>query len=180
MSVRPGKSLFEGADEVVVEGQVFDDDFRPVPGADVRASVRGPLGTSEERTREISLVDLGKGRYRGTMPGLPPGNYGIEGTARLGGAELGDDRSEMTIAPFRMEFEDPAPNFALLRDVARESGGRFLTVDEAGTLPDLLDLDPVVERSARELPFVENPLFFLALLGLLGSEWALRRRRGLP
>jgi hypothetical protein len=86
----------------------------------------------------------------------------------------------MTIAPFRMEFEDPAPNFALLRDVARESGGRFLAVDEAGDLPGLLDLEPVVERSARELPFVENSLFFLALLGLLGSEWGLRRRRGLP
>lgn len=178
--IRPSKSLFEGADRVVVEGQVYDDDFRPVEGVDVRATVRGPLGTLSEKAREISLVDLGEGRYRGTLPGLPPGDYRIEGTARLGGAELGGDRSEMTVAPFRMEFEDPAPNFGLLRDVARESGGRYLGIDEADELPGLLDLDPVVERSVREIPFVENPLFFVALLGLLGSEWALRRRRGLP
>lgn len=180
VAIHPAKPLFEGADRVIVEGQIYDDDFRPVPGADVRATVRGPLGTLEEKAREISLVDLGEGRYRGTLPGLPPGDYRIEGTAQLGGATLGDDRSEMTVAPFRMEFEDPAPNFALLRDVARESGGRFFPLDEARTLPDLLELDPVVERSVRELPFVENPLLFLALLALLGSEWALRRRRGLP
>ncbi|MBZ0269557.1 hypothetical protein K8I85_15490, partial [bacterium] len=178
--IRPGKSLFEGADRVVVEGQVFDDDFRPVEGADVRATVRGPLGTLEEKPREISLVDLGEGRYRGALPGLPPGDYAIDGTARLGGAELGTDRSEMTVAPFRMEFEDPSPDFELLRDVARLSGGRFFPVDEAGDLPALIDARKIAETSVREMPFLENPLFFLALLGLLGSEWAMRRRRGLP
>jgi hypothetical protein len=178
--IRPGKSLFDGAETVVVEGQVYDDDFRPIEGADVRASVRGPLRTEGERTREISLVDLGSGRYRGTLPGLPPGDYRIDGSAGLGGEELGRDESEMTVAPFSMEFEDPSPDFALLRELARESGGRFLPLEEAGTLPGLLDLQPVTDRSVREWPFQENPLLFLALLGLLGSEWALRRGRGLP
>jgi hypothetical protein len=178
--IRPGKTLFEGAEKVVVEGQVFDDDYRPITGADVRATVRGPLGTMKEKAREISLVDLGEGRYRGSLPGLPPGDYGIDGTASLGGAELGTDHSEMTVAPFRMEFEDPAPNFELLREIARASGGQFLAADAAAGLPDLLHAEPVRDRSARELPFVESPFFFVALLGFLGSEWALRRRRGLP
>lgn len=178
--VRPGKNLYDGAESVVIEGQVYDDDFRPIEGADVRATVRGPLGSEEERPREISLVDLGGGRYRASLPGLPPGDYRIEGNAALGGAELGGDQSEMTVAPYRMEFEEPAPNFALLREVARESGGEFLLLDEAGDLPDRLVLEPVVERSVREWPFQESSLLFLALLGLLGSEWALRRGRGLP
>jgi hypothetical protein len=49
-----------------------------------------------------------------------------------------------------------------------------------GELPEMLDLEPVVERSVKEWPFQEQPLVFLALLGLLGFEWALRRGRGLP
>jgi hypothetical protein len=178
--VRPGKSLYDGAESVVIEGQVYDDDFRPIEGADVRATVRGPMGQEEERPREISLVDLGAGRYRASLPGLPPGDYRIEGNAGLGGAELGGDQSEMTVAPYRMEFEDPAPDFALLREVARESGGRFVLLDEAKDLPDELKLEPVVERSVREWPFQESSLLFLALLALLGFEWALRRGRGLP
>jgi hypothetical protein len=178
--VRPVKNLFEGAENVVIEGQIFDDDFRPIPGADVRATIRGPLGTAEEKAREISLVDLGEGRYRGTLPGVAPGDYAIEGTAQLGGTSLGSDASEMTVAPYRLEFEDPAPNFGLLRELARESGGRFLTLEEAKQLPELLKLDPVLDRSVRETPFLESPLLFLALLLLLGSEWALRRSRGLP
>jgi hypothetical protein len=177
--IRPEKSLFEGAETVVLEGQLFDDDFRPIEGADVHATVND-ADPSTGAPREISLVDLGGGRYRGMVAGLPPGDYHIDGSAKLGGAELGADSSEMSVAPYQVEFEDPAPDFALLREVARESGGRFLSLAEAGELPDLLRLDPVVDRSIRELPFLENPLFFLALLGLLGAEWALRRRRGLP
>jgi hypothetical protein len=178
--VRPVKSLFDGAESVVIEGQIFDDDFRPIPGVDVRATIKGPLGTEQEKTREISLVDLGEGRYRGTLPGVAPGDYEIEGTARLGSSSLGGDESEMTVAPYRLEFEDPAPNFGLMRELARESGGRFLTLDDAGDLPGLLKLDPVVDRSVREMSLLENPFLFLLLLVLLGSEWALRRGRGLP
>jgi hypothetical protein len=86
----------------------------------------------------------------------------------------------MTVAPYRMEFENPMPDFELLREIARDSGGRFLPLDEVGQLAGILDLEPVLDRSVRELPFLENPLFFLALLALLGVEWGLRRSRGLP
>jgi hypothetical protein len=178
--IRPVKNLFDGAEKVVVEGQVWDDDYRPVPGADVRATVSGPLGTPEDKSRDISLVELGGGRYRGELPGLPPGDYRIEGQARHQEVDLGTDQSEMTVAPYRMELEDPAPNFDLLRDVARESGGRFLPLSDLGKLPDLLGLEPVVDRSVREMSLLESPLLFFLLLGLLGAEWALRRRRGLP
>ncbi|MFN8178120.1 MAG: vWA domain-containing protein [bacterium] len=178
--IRPSKNLFDGAEKVVVEGQVWDDDYRPVPGADVRANLRGPLGTTDEKSRDISLVELGGGRYRGELPGLPPGDYRIEGQAKHEGADLGTDQSEMTVAPYRMELEDPAPDFDLLRDVARESGGRFLPLEEVGKLPDLLDLKPVIDRTVREMPFLESPLLYFLLLVLLGAEWALRRRRGLP
>jgi hypothetical protein len=178
--VRPGKNLFDGAETVVIEGQVYDDDFRPIEGADVRATVLGPLGTEEERARELSLPDVGGGRYRGTLPGLPPGDYRIDGAASMGGTALGEDRSEMTVAPYRLEFEDPAPDFAMLQQISQESGGRFLTLSELGQLPEILDLEPVVEHSVKEWPFQEQPLVFLALLALLGGEWALRRGRGLP
>jgi hypothetical protein len=178
--IRPTKNLFDGAEKVVVEGQIWDDDYRPVPGADVRATLRGPLGTPAEKSRDISLVELGDGRYRGELPGLPPGDYRIEGQAKREGTELGSDQSEMTVAPYRMELEDPAPNFDLLRDVSRESGGKFLALSDLGKLPDLLNLKPVVDRTVREMPLLQNPLLFLLLLGLLGAEWALRRRRGLP
>jgi hypothetical protein len=134
----------------------------------------------DEKAREISLVDLGGGRYRGTLPGLPPGDYRIEGRARREGADLGADESEMTVAPYRMELEDPAPNFEMLREIARESGGRFVTLAGVGDLPGLLDPRPITDRTVRELPFLDSPVLFLVLLALLGTEWALRRRRGLP
>ena len=180
IAIRPGKPLFDGAEDVLLEGQILDDDFRPVEGVDVRATVRGPRGAEIEKTREITLVDLGEGRYRAALAGLPPGDYVVEGHARLAGNDLGSDRAEMSVAPYRMEFENPAPDFELLRRIARESGGRFFTLEEAAALPDLLQLDPVAERSGREWPWLGSPAVLVLLLGLLGAEWALRRRRGMP
>ncbi len=86
----------------------------------------------------------------------------------------------MTVTPYRMELEDPAPNFELLREIARASGGAFLRLDEADQIADALKIGPIVDRSTRESPIRESPWAFAALLGLLGSEWALRKRRGLP
>jgi hypothetical protein len=177
--IRPVKSLFEGAEAIVIEAQVYDDDFRPVAGADVRATIHGPAGREVAR-RELALVDLQGGRYRGTLTSLPPGDYRIEGRVSLGEETLGTDAAEMSVAPFLVEFDDPEPDFEMLREISRASGGRFLTFAELDELPALLGTEPVVERSLRELPLGEHPLLFVLLLALLGSEWAARKRRGLP
>jgi hypothetical protein len=79
-----------------------------------------------------------------------------------------------------MELEDPAPNFEMLREIARASGGTFLRLDQAGEIANALKIGPIIDRSTRESPLRESPWTFAALLGLLGSEWALRKRRGLP
>jgi len=178
--IRPAKPLFGGAEPVLIEGQVYDDSYRPIENVDVRVTVKGPLRTPEEKTREISLIDLGQGRSEAKIPGLPAGDYEVLGRAQKEGTVLGEDRAEMTVTPYRMELEDPAPNFEMLREIARASGGTFLRLDEAGDIQKALKIPPIIDRSTRESPLRENPWTFAALLGLLGSEWALRKRRGLP
>ena len=178
--IRPSKPLFEGAEPVLIEGQVYDDSYRPIENVDVRVTVKGPLRSPEEKTREISLIDLGQGRSEAKIPGLPAGDYEVLGRAQREGTVLGEDRAEMTVTPYRMELEDPAPNFEMLREIARASGGTFLRLDEAGEIQKALKIGPIIDRSTRESPLRENPWTFAALLGLLGSEWALRKRRGLP
>ncbi len=180
VSIRPSQTIFDGAEPPSFQGQVLDDDYRPVAGADVRVTVKGPLGTPEETTRELSLVDLGEGRFEGRAPGLPPGDYVVDGRAAKGEALLGEDRSEMTVTPYRRELEDPAPDFEILREIARQSGGAFLPLGEIDRLPGAMKLESVAERSVRETPLRENPWAFAALLGFLGTEWAMRKRRGLP
>ena len=178
--IRPAKPLFEGAEPVLIEGQVYDDSYRPIENVDVRVTVKGPLRSPEEKTREISLIDLGQGRSEAKIPGLPAGDYEVVGRAQREGTILGEDRAEMTVTPYRMELEDPAPNFEMLREIARASGGTFLRLDQVGEIAEALKIGPIIDRSTRESPLRENPWTFAALLGLLGSEWALRKRRGLP
>lgn len=179
VAIRPSRSLFDGAEPVLLQGQVLDDEDRPIAGADVRVTVRGPAGAAET-SREISLVDLGDGRFEGKILGLPAGDYVFEARARNGELSLGEDRGEWTVTPYRMELENPAPDFELLREVARASGGAFLRFEEIEKLGETVALEPVTRRSVRESPLRESPWAFAALLGFLGTEWALRKRRGLP
>jgi hypothetical protein len=123
---------------------------------------------------------LGQGRSEGKLSGLAPGDYEVSGRALRGGAVLGEDRAEMTVTPYRMEFEDPAPNFEMLRAIARESGGAFLRLSEIDGISSAAKIGPILDRSTRETSLRESPWAFAALLGLLGCEWALRKRRGLP
>ncbi len=180
VTIRPSQPLFEGSEPIVIEGQIFDHDFRPVQGADVRVTVRGPAGAPEERARELALVDQGDGRSTATIPALPPGDYVVEGRATREGVVLGEDRSEMSVTPYLLELDDPAPNFELLREIARASGGAFLRLDEAEKIREAVKLEPVEERTVRESAVRESPWAFAALLGLLGCEWSIRKRRGLP
>lgn len=180
VAIRPSKPLFDGAEPVVLQGQIMNDDYQPISGADVRVTLEGPTGSPDAKTREVTLIDQGHGRSEGVFRGLPPGDYVAEGRAMKDGVELGSERSELTVTPFRMEFEDPAPNFELLREMARTTGGEFVTLEEAAGLVEKLQLQPVTERSTKETPLRESPYAFAFLLGCLGTEWALRKRRGLP
>jgi hypothetical protein len=77
------------------------------------------------------------------------------------------------------EFRDPRPDHGALAALAKNSGGRAIT--SANDLANLLGQHP--DASVRVIvtrwPLWDNPLLWLLLLGLLASEWILRRRRGL-
>lgn len=77
------------------------------------------------------------------------------------------------------EFSRLTPNHALLERIARESGGRVLTLEE---LPDFVD-----ELPTTAVPITEpltwsiwhQPWVFMLIVGCLAGEWGLRRWRGL-
>jgi hypothetical protein len=73
-------------------------------------------------------------------------------------------------------MEDVSPDWDLLRRLAEETGGRFLTLPEAGSLAD-----GIVARSKGSVVHVELGLdrswaVFAVLVGLLAAEWLLRRK----
>jgi hypothetical protein len=77
------------------------------------------------------------------------------------------------------ELENPQPNFSLLEELARISGGQVL--HSGADLRHVLDGHTTGpgEVIVQKAPLWDHAGLWLVLLGLLTTEWVLRRYRGL-
>lgn len=156
-----------------------DAEGAPLTDIDLVATVTTPTGeersVSPRRDRDRFLAD-----FRDTAES---GDYWV----RVQGTQDGESLGPIAITRFSVnsrdpELDSPAADPALLREIAHLSGGDFLTPDEL--------ISRLEEWAAEGLPgsslqrrerttLWDNWFVLLALVLLLTSEWALRKKRGL-
>ena len=63
--------------------------------------------------------------------------------------------------------------------LAEQTGGVYLKIEDAHLLPDKINTvqDPVFVDTERDL--WAHPLILITIVGLLGTEWFIRKRNGL-
>lgn len=126
-----------------------------------------PLAQSEEG-----------GDWIGTMVAEEPGRF-------RGSLKLGEEELECRFAVYREQREstEVSADKAYLRNIAMASGGRLL--DASSLKATIAELAKVAEAEAdapsivRRRTLWDRTIFFYVLFGILGLEWALRRRWGL-
>jgi hypothetical protein len=77
------------------------------------------------------------------------------------------------------ELRSGAMRENLLRRIATETNGAFYTLDQVSSLPQALTYTERGTVVQEERDLWDLPLFFFLLMGLLFTEWMVRRRRGL-
>jgi uncharacterized membrane protein len=162
---------------VAVRVRVADSAFRAVNDAAVTAVVTTPSGREVAVPLEWNVRE--DGAYEGRMVAEEPGVYALAARVVRGrdttlagrGALLADDQGA--------DVEQAELRAPLLRRVAGETGGRYYPLADAPRLADdvVYTESGVTVRDTTDL--WDAPLVFLALLLLLGAEWAWRRRAGL-
>jgi uncharacterized membrane protein len=154
---------------------VRDREYTPVAGATVEASIVGPGG----ETSSLPLRPSGTGRFTGTAAPEIAGTYRVRVSARRGNETLGDADRWCFVGGSDPEFADPRLNEAVLRRLARESGGQYVAARDASHIvPDITKAAPQVLDPVRKDIWNSGWAFAIAV-GLLASEWGLRRRWGL-
>ena len=159
-------------------GQVYDAGRRPVDGARVSVEIR--LG---ERRSETELRSLGNGRYEGAIAGLGEGDYTFEAVARAGETLLGADTGRFSVGGTNLEFQETRMNASLLKSLAQATGGRFFNSDELDSLGSAVRHLPGFASTritrSKSVELWNIPASLIAMILLLGAEWALRKRAGL-
>jgi uncharacterized membrane protein len=164
---------------VVLRARLSDETYLDANDGTVLARVRTPSGQTVEVP--LSWTMRGDGVYEGRFVAQETGLYRIEAEGRRGA-----DRALTRAAPaallvddYGADVEQPELRAPLLRRIAEETGGRYYPIAQAGGLAEDVGYTEsgVTVKESRDL--WDMPAVFLVLLGLLGTDWAYRRRRGL-
>jgi uncharacterized membrane protein len=162
---------------VTVSATVSDNTYLQVNDAKVVAQVTDPKGTVRELPLEWTV---GKdGEYRGTFNVREKGSHAVRVEARRAGQSLGSDEIQVQGADQDTEYFAAEMRRPLLERIAEETGGRFYTPETAHRLAADLTYSGGGATVQEAKPLWDMPVLYLAIIGLLSSEWAYRKRRGL-
>jgi hypothetical protein len=177
VSIVAQRDLVEPGELVTLRVEVTDSAYREVNDAVVTATVTAPDGT-------VQFVDLDwtlerDGEYTGTFRPTVPGAYDVVSDALQAGVSLGAAAMPLHVGPSDTEFFDAAQRRSLLERVAEDTGGRYYTPATISNLPEDLRYTGAGVTLTEEKELWDMPILFILLLGMVGLEWALRRRRGM-
>jgi hypothetical protein len=176
----PDRSLYRFGEPVGFTARVFDESLMPRPGMTVRATLVAE-GRQSPDTAAIVLEEVrgNPGVYRGRFGPLPPARYAYRVEASAGGRYIGESKGETEVVASSVEFEALDTDPELLRRIASETGGGFYRASDTRGLVEALSIAPARRREEAEVRPGRSPWLFIAVIALLGTEWTLRRRRGL-
>ncbi|UCC63332.1 MAG: VWA domain-containing protein [Anaerolineae bacterium] len=128
-------------DRAAVRVEVTDDEGRPRNFLDVKATLIGPDLTPIE----VSLSQVGAGRYEALVELLQPGTYLVQVGVKAGDEALGQQTLGLAV-PYSPEYKVSGTNRNLLYELARLTGGDELREPVAAFQHNL----PAADR-AREV-----------------------------
>ena len=173
----PERVSVEAGEPVTLEATVLDAGFVAVNGAQVNARVTIPTGEIQELPLEWSVSE--DGEYTASFTPRMDGIYEVSVNADRDTVSFGTGETSIRVAPGTEEFRDPRQHRTLMERIASETGGRYYTPETTDELPEDLRFTGGGVTVTEEHDLWDMPILFLLLAGLMGAEWAYRRKRGL-
>ncbi|MBS3735228.1 MAG: hypothetical protein KGY99_09930 [Phycisphaerae bacterium] len=182
LDVRTDRQNYARGQRVVLRARVADEAMRPVNDAVVTAVVTDPLETVTRVRMNWVLGEDGvyEAAVTPTIEGAHHVTVEVEGTRW---EAVGPAHTGFRVAKPVAEFRNAGLKKDLLRKMAAATGGRYFDAEDAGAL-----FEQIAERTAAlpsrqaepvRKPIWNMPVLLLAMVGLLASEWLIRRRGNL-
>ncbi len=149
----------------------------PLKDADFAVEVEKPDGTSET----VHVNRRGEQAAGSFTSTTAPGDYKIAVSARDSGESVGAATARFSVTDQDVELDQPAAEPAFLANLANMTSGAGLAPEE---LPYLLEklkarADQFEEEIVETLTLWDRWPTMLAFIGLLSTEWFLRKRWGM-
>lgn len=139
-------------------------------------------GQTIREERLSAATQYSTGRFEAQIRDLPDGHYTVQASV----GEIGGDGPQTLTLPLVIgrdeaaELANLSPDLQLLQQIARATGGDVLSLHEVREIPRRLSGLREKTPATIEIPLWDGAPLFLLVLALLGAEWAIRKRLGLP
>ncbi len=166
-----------------VEVRVRDPAFLPMENASVSLevetlSLEGEIGEAPVLL-EAEASDTEPGLYQASYIPRKAGGYSVKAmVADADGLTVGEETGGWSSDPAAEEFRSPYPNFALMEEIARRTGGEVVERPDLEGLAGELALRPAPVMESWLRPVWNTPLVFVLALGCFVAEWGIRRAGG--
>ncbi len=173
------KVQYQGGETIRFDGQVYDENYRPVEGADLTVAIRPAQDESGAIRINLTSTDQGFGRYAGRLQFLPTGAYSFEASAALSGVPIGTDRGGFVVGEAGAEYERTRMNREMLVRLADMTGGGFYLPSDIDRMADDIELDEITVQESSTVSLWNHPGVLALLVCLLAAEWFYRRYLGM-
>lgn len=191
VAIDAGDRVVRYGESVAIRAKILGEDGAPIGLDRVQAIVE--LGTQTLAVVELAVIENAEGYYEGQWmipeSGLIPAGDSfipIDGECRirLEPAGLPEESKQLATSvyvtrPADRELERLARNEMLLQQIASETGGAYLDVQQSEELVDRLSGYSNGKVLGVTVPLWQSFPWFFAILLLLATEWWLRKRVGL-
>ena len=171
------RHIYRLGENVVIEAELYDDNYEPVNTPEVSLELRSDLKPSAQ---QYAFNRSGNG-YSLPLGTLEPGQYAYTASTTLAGKRY-TTSGNFIVEDINLEQVNHVADHALLNTIAQTTGAQMLYPDQLDQLPQLLaerdDLKSVVYAHTRYTELLNLPLLFILIVLLLAAEWALRKLKG--
>lgn len=162
-----------------IEARIRTKEFQPQDNAAVNVTLQLPDGTTVTQPADPSLREAGL--YESTFAARQAGCYRttVDVTDREG-QPMGSAATGWVSDPSADEFAQVAPNTDLLEQIARQTSGEVVRMEDLEAFASSLPNRQAPLTEAYTLPLWHQPWILALIVGCLCVEWGLRRWKGLP
>lgn len=164
-------------ESVVLRAGVSDAAFLRANGATVTGRLAGAGG--DTATIPFDWSSERDGEYRASFLTDSSGVQEIRVRAIVGKDTLKGEPTFVRVAEPTAEYFGAGMRPALLRQIADETGGRYYDLASIAQLPKDIVYSKSGATVTERYDLWDMPVVFVLLIGALGAEWLLRRRRGM-
>ena len=170
-------ALFQETDNIELTAELYNDSYELVNTPDVNIRIKN------DSLKEFNYTfDRTDNYYRLNAGNLLPGDYTFEAETQLGNQHF-IKKGNFSIVKNEIELQNNQADFGLLYQLAQQTGGKFSTIGNYGTLLDTIGNNKQITVQQYEQTLLTEwinlkTLFFLLII-LLAVEWFFRKYWGI-